>query len=135
MTETLLVLINICSSVIDLKNKFFNSNRKKAISEWLEKIGINIQSIADSLKINEYPYQTCSRMTEAYNECYSILGNVVDDNNLEKLNNLLGESTQIEKIFGEYSSVKEEEKQGYINQLYTISGTILGISDTLKYSP
>jgi len=133
MTETLVVLINICTSIIDLKGKLFNSNRKKELSEWIYLLGNNIEIIADFLKRNEYPYQTCSRMEQVANSFSFIVGNTLSEEDKENLEKLLFSSINIERIFGEYSMLKEENKTTYIQELYSISGSILGIADLLKY--
>lgn len=133
MTETLLTLINICTLIIDLKDKFFKSDRKKELSEWIYLIGNNVETIADFLIDNEYPHQTCTRMEEAAYSFSSVIGNTLSKDEKENLQNLLLSAIQVEKIFGEYSNLIRKDKTRYIKELYIISGSILGIADTLKY--
>jgi hypothetical protein len=133
MTEILFTLINICSSIIDVKNKLFNSDRKKELSEWIYLIGNNIEVIADFLDDNEYPHKTCARMEEAAYSFSSVIGNTLSEEEKEHLEKLLFSAIQVEKIFAEYSNLKRGERTIYIRELYIISGSVLGIADTLKY--
>ena len=133
MTEILLTLINICSSIIDLKSKLFNSDRKKELSEWIYLVGNNIEVIADFLDDNEYPHKTCARMEEAAYSFSSIIGDTLLKEEKEHLEKLLFSAIQVEKIFAEYSNLKRGDRTRYIQELYIISGSVLGIADTLKY--
>jgi hypothetical protein len=127
------ILISIGNSLKDLKDKFFNSERRKEISEWLYEIGSIVEDIAISLDKEEYPHQTCARMGYIAETFSDIVGDAITSKEEENLKDLLHSSVNIEKTFGEYMSLEGFDKTTYIQELYSISGSILGIADTLKY--
>jgi hypothetical protein len=131
--EGISILISIGNSLKSLKDKFFNSERKKEISEWLYEIGSIVEDIAISLDKGEYPHQTCARMGYVAETFSDVVGDAITSKEEEKLKDLLYSSVNIEKTFGEYMSLEGFDKTTYIQELYSISGTILGIADTLKY--
>ena len=131
--EGISILISIGNSLKNLKDKFFNSERKKEISEWLYQIGDVVEDIAISLEKGKYPHQTCARMGYITGTFSDVVGDAITSKEEEKLKNLLYSSVNIEKTFGEYMSLGGFDKTTYIQELHSISGSILGIADTLKY--
>jgi hypothetical protein len=131
--ESISILISIGNSLKSLKDKFFNSERRKEISKWLYEIGSIIEDIAISLDKGEYPHQTCARMGYIAETFSDVVGDAITSKEEEKLKDLLYSSVNIEKTFGEYMSLEGFDRTTYIQELYSISGLILGIADTLKY--
>lgn len=131
--ECLSILINIGSVLNDLKNKLFNTERPKEISKWLYDIGSNIEDIAISLGRGEYPHQTCARMGYIASTFSSIIGDAITKKEEETLQELLNSVINIERIYGEYIQLESFDKTSYIQELFSISGSILGMADTLHY--
>lgn len=131
--ECLNILINIGSSLNNLKNKLFNTERPKEVSKWLYDIGSNIEDIAVSLGKDEYPHQTCARMGYIASTFSSAIGDAITKKEEETLQKLLNSTINIEKIYGEYIHLESFDKTSYIQELFSISGSILGMADTLHY--
>jgi len=131
--EGISILINIANLLNELKNKLLNSERRKEICQWLYEIGDLIEDTAISLDKEIYPHQNCSRMQYIVNNFSEVIGDALTSKEEEKLKELLYSSVNIEKTFGEYISLQSFDRTTYIQELYSISGSILGIADTLKY--
>lgn len=131
--ECISILISIGTSLNELRNKFFNSNKRKEISEWIYDLGNIIEDTAISLDKGIYPYQNCARMQYVTEIFSDIIGNYITSEEEKKLKELLYSSMNIERTFGEYMSLENFNKTDYVQELYSISGTILGIADSLKY--
>ncbi len=131
--ECISILISIGTSLNEVKKKLFNSNRRTQIAEWTYEIGCIIEDIAISLDKGEYPHQTCARMGYIAETFSDIVGDAITSKEEEKLKDLLYSSVNIEKTFGEYMSLEGFDNTTYTQELYSISGLILGIADTLKY--
>lgn len=131
--ECLNILINIGSSLISIKNKLMNSERTKEISRWLFDIGLNIDNIASSLSRGEYPHQTCARMQHIAKVFSSVVGDAITEKEESQIQELLDSAINIEKTYGEYIQLGDEDKISYFQELYSISGSILGIADELHY--
>ena len=131
--ECLNILINIGSSIKDIRKKLFNSERTKEISKWLYDIGSNIENIASELDKGEYPHQTCSRMEYTADNFLSVVGDALGEKEENNLQELLNSAVNIERTYGEYINLEREDKISYIQELYSISGYILGLADTLHY--
>lgn len=131
--EGLNILINIASSLNSIKNKLFHSERKKEISQWLYDIGSTIEDIAISLGKGEYPHSSCARMGYVAGNFSSVIGDAITEKEEKDLQKLLNETINIEKTYGEYISLEGFDKTSYVQELYSISGTILGLADTLHY--
>lgn len=131
--ECLNILINIGSSLVSAKNKLFNSERPKEIAKWLYEIGDIIESIAISLGKNEYPHQTCARMDYISKNVSTVIGDALTEKEEKHLQELLHSAVNVERTYGEYIELENEDKISYIQELYSISGFILGLADTLHY--
>ena len=131
--ECLNILINIGSSIKDIRKKLFNSERTKEISKWLYDIGFNIENIALDLNDGEYPHQTCARMAYTADNFSSVIGDALGEKEESNLQELLNSAVNIERTYGEYINLESEDKISYIQELYSISGYILGLADTLNY--
>jgi hypothetical protein len=131
--EAIGILISIGSSIKELKDKFFNSKRRKEIAEWTYDLGSIVEDIAIHLNKNEYPHQTCARMAYIADIFSEVVGDAITSREEELLKQLLQSAINIERTFGEYSSLEGFDKTSYIQELYSISGSILGIADSLKH--
>jgi len=131
--ECISILISIGTSLNELKTKLFNSNRRKQISEWVYDLGNIIEDTAISLDKGIYPHQNCARMQYVAEIFSDVIGDYVTSQEEEKIKELLYSSVNIERTFGEYMSLEDFDKTTYVQELYSISGTILGIADSLKY--
>lgn len=133
MIETIKIIIEIGSILLSLKNQFSNSERKKQIADWLYQLGDNIETLAFHFEVNQYPTSTCARMTESHDNLDEIIGNAIVKEKKEKIKDLIGRCLNIEKTFYEYINLEELDKIKCVQDLYSISGSILGIADTLKF--
>ena len=131
--EGISVLINIGTSLIELKKKLFNSNRRKEIAEWVYELGKLVDDLAEYFKRKEYPNQTCSRMQYLYTVFDDIVRDAITQREEENLKELIFKTINIEKTYGEFINLEEFDQSTYIQELYSISGSILGIADFLKY--
>ena len=131
--EGISVLINIGTSLIELKKKLFNSNRRKEIAEWVYELGKLVDDLAEYFKRKEYPNQTCSRMQYLYTVFDDIVRDAIAQREEENLKELIFKTINIEKTYGEFINLEEFDQSTYIQELYSISGSILGIADFLKY--
>lgn len=131
--EGISVLINIGTSLIELKKNLFNSNRRKEIAEWVYELGILVDDLAEYFKRKEYPSQTCSRMQYLYSVFEDIVGDAITQREEENLKELLFKTINIEKTYSEFINLEDFDQSTYIQELYSISGSILGIADFLKY--
>jgi hypothetical protein len=131
--EAIGILISIGSSLKELKNKFSNSKRRKEIAEWTYDLGSIVEDIAIHLNKNEYPHQTCARMAYVADIFSEVMGDAITAEEEIFLKELLQSAINIERTFGEYSSLEELDKTSYVQELYSISGSILGIADSLKH--
>lgn len=131
--ECIGVLISIASAIENLKNKLFNSDRKKEISQWVYDIGDLIEDIAISYDKGYHPHQSCARIEVIYENFSKVVGDAITEKEEKDLKKLLEFSLNIERMTGEYMSLRDYDKTSYIQELYSISGSILGIADTLKY--
>lgn len=131
--EGISVLINIGTSLIGLKKNLFNSNRRKEIAEWVYELGILVDDLAEYFKRKEYPSQTCSRMQYLYSVFEDIIGDAITQREEKNLKELLFKTINIEKTYSEFINLEDFDQSTYIQELYSISGSILGIADFLKY--
>lgn len=131
--EGISVLINIGTSLIGLKKNLSNSNRRKEIAEWVYELGRLVDDLAEYFKRKEYPSQTCSRMQYLYSVFEDIVGDAITQREEENLKELLFKTINIEKTYGEFINLEDFDQSTYIQELYSISGSILGIADFLKY--
>jgi hypothetical protein len=131
--EAIGILIGIANGIKEIKNKLFNSERSKEVSEWVYSIGNIIEDTAISLDQGIYPHQNCARMLHIADTFSKTIGDAITSKEEEKLKDFLYSSVNIERTFGEYMSLEDFDKTTYIQELYSISGSILGIADTLKY--
>lgn len=131
--EGISILVSIGSSINQFKNKLFNSNRRKEIAEWVYELGKLVEDLAEYFKRKEYPSQTCARMQHLYQVFDEIVGDAITQKDEEKLKELLFTTINIEKTYGEFINLEDFDQTTYIQELYSISGSILGIADFLKY--
>lgn len=131
--ECLNILINIGSSLKGIRKKLFHTERPKEISKWLYDIGSNVEDIAFHLGKGEYPHQTCGRMKYIAENFSGVIGDALTEKEENNLQELLNSAVNIERTYGEYIQLESEDKVSYIQELYSISGYILGLADTLHY--
>jgi len=131
--ECMSVLINICSAIRDLRSKLFNSERKKEIAAWLSELSAIIEEMAEFLSNKEYPHKTCARMGYLAEMFPNTVGDALTEREEIRVHTLLVSAVNIERMYGEFLDQSKEDKVSYLQELYSISGTLLGIADTLKY--
>lgn len=127
-------LIDIVSSISLLKNKLYNSERRREIAEWLYEIDNIIEDIGYSMIRKEFPHQTCARMEYIAISFSDVVGNIIPFGEKQKLQDLLNATINIERLYGEFQQLEGFDRTEYIEKLFSISGTILGIADTLYYT-
>lgn len=131
--EIIKSLIDLASSLLSLKNYFSKSERRKEISEWLYQLGDIIENLAHFLDNDQYPSSTCARIQTIYDNLDRIIGDAIPSKDEENIKNLINSCLNIERTFYEYINLEEPDKVDCVRDLYSISGSILGIADTLRF--
>ena len=62
-----------------------------------------------------------------------IIGDAITQREEKNLKELLFKTINIEKTYSEFINLEDFDQSTYIQELYSISGSILGIADFLKY--
>lgn len=131
--ECMNVLIGICSAIRGLRNKLFNSDRKKQIGVWLEELSFIVEEVAECLSRKEFPHKTCARLGYLSEMFPITVGDALTEREEIHVHSLLISAVNIERTYGEYLELNKEDKVSYVQELYSIAGCLLGIADTLKY--
>lgn len=125
-------LMDVAHSVINLSKHFSNKEQKEAIAEWLINVGNIVNEVADKLSNLEYPGGACGKMEVYINKFQSIAGDVLSVEDVSNLMDLLKQVRQIEKIFGKFVHMTQQEQSNNISLLREISGKLIAHGEILR---
>jgi len=94
-------IIEIITKIIDYirENQKVKKYDKENISKILNHISEIILDTSVKLKIDEYPHNNCVVLEKLSNNLHLSLMDYIDDNELDRLHDLLKESSDIEKLY------------------------------------
>ena len=92
-----------------------------------------IQDIADKLELNDYPHNTCAQMEIMVEHFPAIVDDFIQPKKLDKIVKALKASTQVERLFGEISNMKQKQRDEKISILLTASGKLSGLASVIRH--
>lgn len=126
---TIASLFKITEILLSIRDKM---DKSQEVSYYLHNIGILIESVAVDLVNNTYPHSKCSQMNYYLDSMKFAIKKYLTEKQYELLLEQLKEAYNVERMFGEYSSMDEVSKQKNLNKLQSISGIFIAISETVK---
>lgn len=121
--------------VMNLANEFSEAEERKRerVAAWLQELSEVIQDIADKLELNDYPHNTCAQMEIMVEHFPAIVDDLIHPKKLDKIVKALKASTQVERLFGEISNMKQKERDEKISLLLTASGKLSGLASVIRH--
>jgi hypothetical protein len=121
--------------VMNMAGEFSKAEERKRerVAAWLQELSEVIQDIADKLEFNDYPHNTCAQMEIMIEHFPSIVDDFIQPKKLDKLVKALKASTQVEKLFGEISNMKQKDRDEKISILLTASGKLSGLASVIRH--
>lgn len=95
------IAVDLCKNVIEyiITNKKIEDDKKKLLSEILDKISEVLENTAQSLKIDEYPHMNCAILDTLSKKLLSVISIYMSKEDAIRLSEVLQKSSQIERQF------------------------------------
>lgn len=95
------IAVDLCKNVIEyiITNKKIEDDKKKLLSEILDKISEVLENTAQSLKRDEYPHMNCAILDTLSKKLLSVISNYMSKEDAIRLSEVLQKSSQIERQF------------------------------------
>lgn len=95
------IAVNLCKNVVEfiITNKKLEEEKKKSLSEILNKISEVLENTAQSLKKDEYPHMNCALLDTLSNKLLSVISDYMTKEDAVRLSQVLKQASEIEKQF------------------------------------
>lgn len=124
-------LVAIAQGMVALRDKFRTDPKRAQFADWLGNTARVLAEVADALARGEYPHAQCGHMQECLENSYILIKKYMTPERAEHIHNLMQESYQVERLFGELNQLSETERARNINKIREISGIIQSAAQQL----
>ena len=130
---TVKLIIDIGLGLCNLAKGLFSSDRTKNIGNWMVDLGSLIEEVAADLEKKQYPYTACAKMQYMVSQFEDVVGNnTVAADQLRELSIMLHQAQNIERLFGEISSLDERDTKMNLIRLKETAGTLQAAGGILQ---
>ena len=127
----ILCLLQIADIALKVKDKIVSREEKQSVSVLLKNIGELVDSVAADLEQNVYSHNKCAQMEHFMHSLHNCLKGKITQEQVDKLVQLMQQSVQVEKLFGQMQQLDDVTKKENINQLRSSAGSFIAISQTI----
>lgn len=125
-------LLKIGDSIAGFIDRFKKSPNKEHIAAWLHHVGVLVESVAYDLQSGNYPHSKCAEMEYYTSHVDAVLRDSISMEEADNLKQLLIQSCNIERLFGEFQQLDHDAKNKNLAMLLAAAGKFSAASTILK---
>lgn len=129
-------IVTALRGVLGLANDLAKADddRREKIAAWMQELGEIVNFVADKLELNQYPHQACGAMSIMVDKFPIIVGDIIPRVEVLDMQTKLRSAIEIERLYGEFVPLDQNDRLEHINTLLNLSGQLKGLSSLIKYA-